>query len=83
MVLFLQSGKASTIPEIRHNFWAAKFEANVERDRKNTESLQKEGWRVIVVWECALKGKKSDPDRVAREVNAWLRLNKSVSEESK
>lgn len=72
------SCKASTLPKTRQDFWAAKFEANVERDRWNTEALQKEGWRVIVVWECALKGKKSAPDGVAREVFAWLCLNKST-----
>jgi len=33
-------------------FWAAKRQANVERDRKALRRLRSDGWRVLVVWEC-------------------------------
>ena len=36
-------------------FWAGKIRANMERDRRETEELEKEGWKVIVIWECMLK----------------------------
>ena len=29
---------------------------NVERDRAAIEALQGDGWRVLVIWECALRG---------------------------
>ena len=33
-------------------FWSAKFERNVERDRENQRELRRLGWRVVMVWEC-------------------------------
>lgn len=31
-------------------FWIAKIERNMERDRQNTEALQKKGWFVLRLW---------------------------------
>jgi DNA mismatch endonuclease (patch repair protein) len=33
-------------------FWKKKFRENVARDRRNESALRKQGWHVIVVWEC-------------------------------
>ena len=41
-------------------YWTAKFERNVERDRENIAALEADGWRVHVVWECELKKKTID-----------------------
>lgn len=46
--------KGTTTPKTRTDWWEAKFAGNVARDRRNQRSLRKEGWRVIVVWECEL-----------------------------
>lgn len=35
--------------------WVEKFLANIERDRHQVELLQQKGWRVFVIWECALR----------------------------
>lgn len=40
----------------RQEFWRLKFSANVDRDHRNIKSLQNDGWKVIVVWECGLRG---------------------------
>jgi DNA mismatch endonuclease (patch repair protein) len=45
----------ATDPGTRPEFWQRKFSANVERDRRQTESLQRAGWNVLVAWECDLK----------------------------
>ena len=45
----------SVLPKTRPDFWKAKLEGNVARDRKNIEALSIAGWAVIVVWECELK----------------------------
>lgn len=42
-------------PKSRVAFWKKKFRENVERDAVNTRRLRREGWKVIVVWECELK----------------------------
>jgi DNA mismatch endonuclease, patch repair protein len=39
-------------PKTRVEFWTAKFERNVARDRKVRRELKDRGWRVHVIWEC-------------------------------
>lgn len=46
------------IPSTRSHFWKRKIEANRVRDARVTNQLKQLGWRVVVVWECALKGRK-------------------------
>ncbi|MDR2573998.1 MAG: DNA mismatch endonuclease Vsr [Desulfovibrio sp.] len=48
---------ATTTPATRRDFWEKKFAENAERDHRNIEGLIRSGWRVLIVWECALKGK--------------------------
>lgn len=33
-------------------FWKEKFKENVARDRRKASALRKQGWRVLVIWEC-------------------------------
>ncbi len=61
----------ATIPGTRSEFWAAKFAANVARDRRNETALLEAGWRVAVVWECALR--KANADATARRLAEWVR----------
>ncbi|MDF1741815.1 MAG: DNA mismatch endonuclease Vsr [Verrucomicrobiales bacterium] len=44
--------KETTTPKTRTEWWQAKFDSNVERDKRNQKELRKLGWKVIVVWEC-------------------------------
>ena len=43
------------IPKKNKKYWNDKLLKNVSRDRKYQKALKKEGWRVIVVWECQIK----------------------------
>jgi DNA mismatch endonuclease (patch repair protein) len=71
----------STIPDTRRDFWVNKLMANQERDTRNIKQLQNQGWRVMVVWECALKGKTSFPGQIVAEtVKTWLYSSKSSRE---
>lgn len=45
----------ATTPKTRVNFWNDKFAANVARDRRNTDALQRAGWQVVVIWECEVR----------------------------
>lgn len=47
--------KATTTPGRNREFWEAKFQRNVERDRRSIEALEALGYKVIVVWECETK----------------------------
>jgi DNA mismatch endonuclease (patch repair protein) len=44
------------LPETRADFWLKKISGNEERDKKVLEVLCAEGWRVLIVWECAVRG---------------------------
>lgn len=37
-------------------FWRSKIERNKQRDVEVTERLEADGWTVIRIWECELKG---------------------------
>lgn len=43
------------MPKTRPEFWAAKFAANVARDRRNERALRELGWELLVVWECEVR----------------------------
>lgn len=40
------------LPRTRTQFWKDKKAANKKRDHVVTESLETDGWRIMVVWEC-------------------------------
>jgi DNA mismatch endonuclease (patch repair protein) len=44
--------RRTTTPKVRAAFWQAKFAANIERDHRSIAGLEKEGWEVLVIWEC-------------------------------
>jgi len=49
-------------PRTHTGFWMTKISGNRARDARKTTELSDLGWRVGVVWECALKGKSKLPD---------------------
>lgn len=48
------------IPKTNTEFWLNKINRNIERDNENFNTLEKTGWKVIVVWECQLKKDKRE-----------------------
>jgi len=44
-------------PATRTDFWLSKIERTCARDRENAAALLRSGWRIVTVWECALKGR--------------------------
>lgn len=61
------------MPRTRPDFWALKINDNVCRDVRNCQLLADSGWRVLRIWECALKGgARKSPEEVAASVKAWL-----------
>lgn len=64
--------RRTTTPATNRSFWEQKFALNVRRDRKNRNALLEAGWRVGVIWECALRPKKRTED-VAMSVERWLK----------
>jgi len=61
-------------PKSNGFFWAEKVHRNKVRDHDDVARLLAQGWRVAIVWECAIKGpKKADllPATIAT-LQAWL-----------
>lgn len=42
-------------PKSNSDFWKAKINANIERDKLNYASLTQQGWNIITIWECQLR----------------------------
>ena len=59
-------------PKNNAEFWSRKLHDNKERDKRNRDKLERDGWRVITIWECELKGKDTSTtlDRIAKEIIA-------------
>lgn len=52
--------KYFTIPKTRTEWWTDKINTNKINDTKAAKALKKEGWKVIIVWECKLKPGKTE-----------------------
>lgn len=48
-------------PTTRAEFWQKKISRNQQRDFGAVRALTETGWRVLVVWECAIRGPGRDP----------------------
>ena len=48
-------------PATRAEFWKKKIAGNRERDQAALDAVRDGGWRVLVVWECALRGPARRP----------------------
>jgi DNA mismatch endonuclease (patch repair protein) len=60
-------------PRSRVEFWREKISGNMSRDEAAVRALMKGGWRVLTIWECALKGREKRPVvYVLDEAAKWL-----------
>ena len=60
------------LPKRNREYWRSKFAANTERDKKNISKLKKEGWTVIIVWECDIPSKL---DSIIQRISVIVREN--------
>ncbi len=51
--------RKSRLPTTNYAFWEEKRRANLGRDARNIAELVGSGWRVAVVWQCALEKPKT------------------------
>jgi DNA mismatch endonuclease (patch repair protein) len=69
------------MPGTRQEFWEAKIARNRTVDTRTGELLTEAGWRLGVVWECALKGRARLPlPAVLEACIRWLRSDEPVFE---
>jgi DNA mismatch endonuclease, patch repair protein len=61
-------------PGSRSEFWRTKITRNRSRDAEVRKQLSAAGWRMLVIWECALRGKERHLlDDVLVEAAEWIR----------
>ena len=68
-------------PGTREEFWRKKLSDNAARDSRNNKELEQLGWRVLVVWECAVKGRtKRNHAEVINTAANWLQYDIASAE---
>ena len=59
------------LPATRREFWLNKLSRNVERDATAQEVLLRQGWRVLVIWECVTKDNELMKELPVK-LKAWI-----------
>lgn len=72
-------------PSSNEDYWRAKIQRNIERDKDNASKLRNAGWNVIVVWECELKKAAAEArlSRLAAEIRGipqWVNPKRGSEE---
>lgn len=68
-------------PSTRREFWEAKIGTTIHRDHNQTAALHEAGWRVGVIWECAIKGRTRLPmTTITERCILWLDSNQTTME---
>lgn len=69
-------------PASRREFWLGKFQQNIDRDRRNIKGLMNSGWRVLVIWECSLRGSEANLERAGKLTVRFLKSDLRFGEVS-
>lgn len=65
------------LPATRREFWEAKIGGNRKRDIRCLEMLRTKQWRVLTVWECALRGRDKHPlPSLLRRIEVFIKGHK-------
>jgi len=59
-----------SLPKANRDWWDAKIQRTVERDRRNDAALAEAGWLAIRIWE------HEQPSTAARRIEAELKLRR-------
>ena len=59
---------AAKRPQTNVDFWNAKLDGNIARDKRNIKRLRAGRWRVVVLWECEIP-KATLPRKLARALD--------------
>jgi len=60
--------KRSKRPSTNKRFWNQKLDLNIKRDEKFTRKLRRDGWKVLVIWECEMR----IPEQAANKLEKFL-----------
>lgn len=60
--------RGARVPKTNQDYWETKIAKNRERDKRHDGDLRREGWQVLVVWECQIR----EPGAVAEQIKNFL-----------
>lgn len=62
------------LPKTNTEYWKKKIERNAERDKEITRKYLENGFRVGIVWECSITGKKRAQKlaKTTEDISEWL-----------
>lgn len=68
-------------PSTREQFWREKLQKNFDRDEQNKKLLLDMGFRVFIVWECAVRGRlQHKGEDLTVHLNSWIRGTERLGE---
>jgi len=56
------------VPRTNAAFWRVKREGNVTRDRRNSAALRRDGWTVLIIWECETRDLNRLEERLSKSL---------------
>lgn len=73
--------KLFVVPATNTVFWTQKIGGNRARDEHAIGALRTMGWRVMIVWECTLRGPDRLPlEQLALRIARWLTATAAIAE---
>lgn len=70
--------KKAARPTSNTEFWNAKIQGNIDRDKRVKNELKKSGWNVLTIWDCELKNKERFDNSMKKLIAGLNTLNKNV-----
>ena len=69
------------IPSTNQAFWTDKINKNRVRDKNVNERIIQDGWRILIIWECSLRGKhKINFHELIVLIENWLKSKEKIRE---
>ena len=71
----------SHIPKSRIEYWKPKLARNQKRDQANEKALRRQGWEVLIIWQCEVSAVTAISDRIQeflRDSFTTLTANQSL-----
>jgi DNA mismatch endonuclease (patch repair protein) len=68
-----KKGSSRRRPKSNTDYWNAKLDRNVRRDKRHGQELQRLGWKRIVIWACETKDEQALEARLRRVLPPYRR----------
>lgn len=77
-----QCPRGARLPKSNRGYWLPKLWRNIARDCRAVRALRREGWSVLVVWECQTRDRSRLAARLRRFLDSRQRRSSTPSHRS-